>query len=411
MLPDEGHVVRVTIAVSGDLGRSPRIQYHALALAERGVDVELIGTRGSPCLEEVEAAPRIRVQRLAAPPFEQRDPARRVGFLLRSAWRQVQQTFALGTALLRAAPGSDRLLVQNPPAAPTLPLAWVVARLFRTRLVVDWHNLSSAVLRDKIGGGPATALLAAIERACGRRADEHLCVSRALAALLSQELAVEARVFPDRPHARFLTTPRPGSDADRRRVRDELGLGGEARLLVCPTSWSVDEDFGLLLEALESWDARARGAPLAVVVTGRGPGRADFERLLAARRFRRARVETRWLGHRDYARLLACADLGICLHRSTSGLDLPMKLSDMLGVGLPVCVLDYGPVLAEALPDPGAALRFVDAAGLVASWQTLFADEGDTRPAFEALRAAAASPLESWDVCWQRVAAPSLGLA
>jgi len=37
---------RVAVIVLGDIGRSPRMQYHALSLCREGYDVELVGYGG-----------------------------------------------------------------------------------------------------------------------------------------------------------------------------------------------------------------------------------------------------------------------------------------------------------------------------------------------------------------------------
>ena len=66
-----------------------------------------------------------------------------------------------------------------------------------------------------------------------------------------------------------------------------------------------------------------------------------FEDKIKSIRLSQFEVLTVWLEVEAYPKLLACADLGICLHTSSSGLDLPMKIIDMLGSGLPVCAFNY----------------------------------------------------------------------
>lgn len=81
-----------------------------------------------------------------------------------------------------------------------------------------------------------------------------------------------------------------------------------------------------------------------MLITGKGALRAAFEVEIAKR-------ETRWkdsicvrcifLPAADYPTLLGCADLGVSMHSSSSGRDLPMKVVDMFGCGTPVLALGF----------------------------------------------------------------------
>lgn len=52
-------------------------------------------------------------------------------------------------------------------------------------------------------------------------------------------------------------------------------------------------------------------------------------------------VDAVWLDADDYPTLLSLCHLGISLHYSSSGFDLPMKVVDMFGAGLPVLAIKY----------------------------------------------------------------------
>lgn len=119
-------------------------------------------------------------------------------------------------------------------------------------------------------------------------------------------------------------------------------------LIVSSTSWTADEDFSILLQALDTYDKAADEVTsnlpkIIMLITGKGPLKASFEVEVAQKekKWKYVRCKTAWLESEDYPKLLRAADLGISLHSSSSGLDFPMKIVDMLGAGLRVLALDF----------------------------------------------------------------------
>ena len=65
---------------------------------------------------------------------------------------------------------------------------------------------------------------------------------------------------------------------------------------------------------------------LVIAVTGKGPQKAMYEQKMQQLHLRHVAFRTLWLEAADYPLLLGSADLGVSLHTSSSGLDLPMKV-------------------------------------------------------------------------------------
>jgi len=122
------------------------------------------------------------------------------------------------------------------------------------------------------------------------------------------------------------------------------------------TRRTCDEDFSLLLEAAKLYDVMAEADAsvadeyqskfprLLILVTGKGPQRASYEAQMRTLQLKHVAFRTLWLSFADYTALLGSADLGVCLHTSSSGLDLPMKVVDMFGCQLPVCAVRYSTI-------------------------------------------------------------------
>jgi len=361
--------MRAVVLALADLGRSARMQYHARALSASGLDVDFVGFEGTSLPKLVTDDPRITVHRIT--PSSRR--------LRQSSGAQyaivaVFDTLSTGYRLwrrLRRLPPPDLVLAANPPAFPTMSVAWAALSNRRVRFVTDWHNLGYTVLRLRLGWWhPAVRLARWYERRDARRVHGNLCVSRAMAAFLDSRFGVKnAHVLYDRPAAIFAPLDRVAREGFRQTLFGRLGVRlGVTGLIVCPTSWTEDEDFDLVIEAVVAleerirlWEAaapRRRFTDLVILVTGDGARRRQFERRFAGLPARRVQLRTRWLEPEEYPRVVGSADLGLCLHRSSSGLDIPMKVADLFGAGVPVCALDYGACLAERVRHGDNGLLF-----------------------------------------------------
>ncbi|KFZ46046.1 Chitobiosyldiphosphodolichol beta-mannosyltransferase, partial [Antrostomus carolinensis] len=107
---------------------------------------------------------------------------------------------------------------------------------------------------------------------------------------------------------------------------------GRPALLISSTSWTDYEDY---------INEGAKLPSLVCVITGKGPLKDYYNGLINKLHLKHIQICTPWLEAEDYPLLLGSADLGVCLHKSSSGLDLPMKVVDMFGSCLPVCAVYF----------------------------------------------------------------------
>jgi beta-1,4-mannosyltransferase len=388
--------MRAAVVVLSDLGRNARMQRHARAWADVA-DVDLIGLQGSPLEPGVEGTPRVTVHRLHDGDATSRS-RRSVGrFVLASALRAAAHAVAAFRMLMRL-PRPDVILVGNPPAVPALGVCWLAARLRGARLVIDWQDLSHRRAAAQLGESHRLVRsIARSERRWARRAHAHIAATQALADWLGRQYGVKATVMHDRP-LRSIPVPAslPSTEA-------EPGVP----LVVCPTSWGADEDFDLLLEALERADRSLTKGPktgrLTVLLTGTGELRGAFEARLSRRKFSNVAVK---VADVEAHAAIVNADVGLCLHQSASGLDLPTVLSDLRAARVPACVYDYAPVLTEVLTNGHEGVRFGEPGELMTLLVSVATRDSSDGPLTRSRAWLASNPPETWEDRWQEAMAP-----
>lgn len=110
-----------------------------------------------------------------------------------------------------------------------------------------------------------------------------------------------------------------------------------------------------------------------MLVTGKGDLRDYYMKKVEEENLKNVKIKSLWLSPENYPLLLGSCDLGISLHTSSSGLDLPMKVVDMFGSNLPVCAMSFE-CIDELVKENKNGLLFDDSDSLVKCLKMLLKD-------------------------------------
>ncbi|CAI2369884.1 unnamed protein product [Moneuplotes crassus] len=373
------------VLVFGDLGHSPRMQNHALSMASCDeVDrVYFVGYQGSDLPLAIQQNDKIEVRYISTSLIDKLKKLPRifylVYFLLRIIIQLLQSFWVLFTL-----PNIRFWIYQNPPCIPGL---WCLAvvRLFRrrSRIILDWHNYGYSILRVNGVNRLIVKVAKIYEKLCGRWADYNLCVSNNFKDDLQEDMGIirPIHVLYDK------ATPKYGrldiserhelftklwQDDNKFTVESLDGIQEKPQrdlILFSSTSYTPDEDFNLVVQALISLNEKIinekgedyDGPGIHLVVTGKGPLKEQFEVEFEEcnKNLKHVQIETMWLEIEDYPKLVGSADLGVCLHYSSSGVDLPMKVVDMFSAQLGCLAINYQSI-SELVKDDENGQIFID---------------------------------------------------
>jgi beta-1,4-mannosyltransferase len=355
------------ILVLGDLNRSPRMLNHAKAISQNFSmikEINLIGFQGGDLRSDIANDPKIKVQYIPEKINNYLKKLPRFLFLLSALIRIFLQFFYLFYILLFKISKPQFLILQNPPGIPAIYICSVICFLRRTKFIIDWHNYGYTILEVNGRNKLICQVAKFYEKIYGKCADLHFCVSEAMKKHLKNQFNIDAINLPDRAiknvfkklnlDESHLLFQKYEITKNKMTIIDSSGKVGlftnRPILMLSSTSWTPDEDFNLLLDSFVLTENTLMNdiqslRKVLFIITGRGPNKEDFFKKLSEKNLKLFDVKSIWLESDDYPKLLGTADLGVCLHYSSSGFDLPMKVVDMFAAQLPVASYYYDTII------------------------------------------------------------------
>ena len=362
----------VAVLVVGDLNRSPRMLNHCIALTESFPninEVSLIGYDGGDIRSDIANNSKIKQYHFFQKINKFLRKLPRILFIFVALLKIILQTISLTWILLRI-PKFRFLILQNPPGIPSMLICWLICKIRGSKFIIDWHNYGYTILKVNNRPNFIVNLAYKYEKYIGKKSDLNFCVSRAEKRDLKKQFNIDAICLPDRPvkglfkflnsiEANDLYKNYPNELYSLIDTHLEKNQNKKPIVMISSTSWTPDEDFSMLLDAFikteemikESIEDKTKKdiynitedkiKKILFLITGRGPMRDKFMEKISEANLKFFDVKSIWLESDDYPKLLSLVDLGVSLHYSSSGIDLPMKVVDMFSGCLPVASVYY----------------------------------------------------------------------
>lgn len=161
----------VCVIVLGDIGRNPRMQYHSLSLAKAGYKVDIVGYGETAPIASLIAEPLVGFHYLA--PVPSLPFGKLLNYVFKTIWQAINLLFVL-TIIRRP----NNILVQNPPAIPTLIVTYFYALLVRSKFIIDWHNYAYSIMALNLNQNHLLVRITRkVEMLFGQKADANFCVT------------------------------------------------------------------------------------------------------------------------------------------------------------------------------------------------------------------------------------------
>lgn len=345
--------------VLGDTGHSPRILSHCIAARKYGYTGYLVGYNLSPIHSDYSNQIKI-INITPYPKYLQTNLPKYFNFILKAIFNSLSLIFTLLFKCYNLK--YSKIILQNPPSIPTLAICSIFKYILNYIFIIDWHNYGYTILEANFSSTKKSKLSNFIikiskiyEFIFARWADHHFTVTKSMQLDLSRKAFISENkitVLYDKPSKQFREQNfnDKNNDIIKLLLPDFINLP----IIISSTSWTKDENFSLFFDAIEEYEniAIQQNLPkIGCIITGKGPEKNYYTKKIKNKIWNHIKWSLPWLEADDYPKILNAATLGVCLHSSSSGLDLPMKVVDMLGSGLPVLALNYQSI--EELVKPG----------------------------------------------------------